>query len=55
MELLFVLGVMNLFWVAALSLLVLLEKVVPSGAGVSRTSGALFIVWGLWMTVTTMI
>ena len=33
MVLLFALGVMNLIWIAALAILVLLEKVVPSGSG----------------------
>ena len=43
---LFVVGVMNLLWVAALTALVLLEKVGPSGAVVARLSGALLIVAG---------
>lgn len=46
MALLFVLGVMNLLWVAALALLVLLEKVVPGGLWIARGAGLLLIGWG---------
>jgi predicted metal-binding membrane protein len=50
MLLLFVAGVMNLLWVAALAGLVLLEKILPAGAMVSRLAGVVFIVWAavLW-------
>jgi predicted metal-binding membrane protein len=48
MALLFVGGVMNLAWVAALSLLVLLEKVVP-GRWLSVASGAALLGWGLYL------
>jgi predicted metal-binding membrane protein len=46
MALLFVLGVMNLWWVAAITLYVLIEKIVPQGIRLSRYAGALLIVWG---------
>ena len=46
MALLFVLGVMNLVWVAALAGFVLLEKVVPEGHLVSRLSGLGLVAWG---------
>ena len=39
MALLFVGGVMNLLWIAALAILVLLEKVTPSGRIVARLAG----------------
>jgi predicted metal-binding membrane protein len=39
MGLLFVFGAMNLVWVAALSILVLLEKLAPSGHTIARVSG----------------
>lgn len=39
MGLLFVAGVMNLAWVAAISALVLLEKATPWGRGIARASG----------------
>jgi predicted metal-binding membrane protein len=49
MALLFVTGVMNLLWIALLSIFVLLEKVLPAGQLVARASGTLLIVAGLWM------
>ncbi len=52
MALLFVAGVMNLLWVAALAALVLLEKVLPAGQWVARAAGAAFIAAGVWMLVT---
>lgn len=47
MAVLFAVGVMNLLWVAALSLLVLIEKVAPAGTMVARIAGALAIAAGL--------
>jgi predicted metal-binding membrane protein len=49
MVLLFALGVMNLFWIAALAILVLLEKVMPSGRVLARIAGIAFLVGGVWM------
>ena len=49
MGLLFVLGVMNLLWIAALAGFVLLEKVVPAGQMVSRATGLLLLGWGALM------
>jgi len=50
MGLLFVLGVMNLLWIAALAGFVLLEKVVPAGQRLSRVTGVLLVGWGALMT-----
>jgi len=48
---LFVVGVMNLAWVAALTVFVLIEKIGPGGLVVSRIAGAAMIVAGvLFMT-----
>ena len=47
MALLFVGGVMNLAWIAALGVLVLLEKVSGRGPAVGRVVGALLIAWGV--------
>jgi predicted metal-binding membrane protein len=44
--LLFVGGVMNLAWIAALTLLVAAEKLLPGGPWIARISGVLFILWG---------
>ncbi len=46
MLMLFVVGVMNLAWIAALTLLVAAEKLLPRGAVVARIGGAAFIAWG---------
>ena len=46
MGLLFVLGVMNLLWIAALAAFVLLEKVAPAGQYVGMAAGTLLIIWG---------
>jgi len=46
MALLFVGGVMNLVWVAGLTLLVAAEKLLPGGLWFARISGILMIVWG---------
>ena len=44
---LFVVGVMNLMWVAALTGFVLTEKIGPSGAIVARVAGAAMVVIGI--------
>jgi predicted metal-binding membrane protein len=49
MLLLFAAGVMNLLWVAALAILVLVEKVIPHGAQVGRAAGLGIAVWGVWL------
>jgi predicted metal-binding membrane protein len=46
MALLFVGGVMHLLWVVALALLVLLEKTLPWGRGISRLAGLAMAAWG---------
>jgi predicted metal-binding membrane protein len=46
MALLFVGGVMNLAWIAALTFLVAAEKLLPGGPWIARISGAGLILWG---------
>jgi predicted metal-binding membrane protein len=46
MLLLFFGGIMNIFWIAGLTTLVLVEKIAPLGTLVSGLVGAAFIVWG---------
>jgi len=46
MALLFVGGVMNLVWIAALAILVLAEKVFPAGKWVGRAAALALIAWG---------
>ena len=47
MALLFVGGVMNLAWIAALATLVQIEKALPAGQWVGRGAGLILIVWGV--------
>ena len=47
MALLFVAGVMNLAWVAAIAALVLVEKVVPAGPWIGRLTGLALLGWGV--------
>lgn len=49
MGLLFVVGVMNLVWVAAIAGFVLLEKLLPRGLWLSRSTGILLAAWGVWV------
>ena len=55
MGLLFVLGVMNLVWIAALAAFVLMEKVIPRGLLVSRVTGLLLAGWGAWMVAAELV
>jgi predicted metal-binding membrane protein len=48
MLLLFVGGVMNLWWIEVLTIFVLLEKLAPLGAQGGRLSGVLLVAMGLW-------
>ena len=45
MALLFVGGVMNVVWIAALSLFVFAEKILPGGERVGRALGVVLIAW----------
>jgi predicted metal-binding membrane protein len=51
MLLLFVIGVMNLLWVALIAGIVLVEKAIPEGRWVSQVVGMLTIVWGAWLLI----
>lgn len=51
MAVLFVVGLMNLTWMAALSILILVEKRAPWGVAIGRLTGVLFIVLGVCMAV----
>ena len=46
MALLFAFGLMNLLWIAALALLVLIEKVLPIGGRMTYITGLALIAWG---------
>ena len=47
MALLFVGGVMNFAWIAALTLIVGIEKLVPRGDLIGRAAGVALIAWGI--------
>jgi predicted metal-binding membrane protein len=49
MTVLFAVGVMNLGWIAALSIFVLVEKIIPRGSWVAKTAGIGLMSWGGWM------
>jgi predicted metal-binding membrane protein len=52
MALLFVGGIMNLVWIAALALIVLVERILPGGERVGRVLGVVLIAWaGLTLLV----
>jgi len=51
MALLFAFGVMNLAWIAALSILVLLEKLLRNPRWFTRATGALLLGWGALLAV----
>ncbi len=55
MSLLFVLGVMNLLWIAALAGFALIEKVAPAGHWINRKSGLLLLAWGAWLMLGALV
>jgi predicted metal-binding membrane protein len=51
MVILFVLGVMSLFWMAAVAAIIFAEKVLPYGLRLSRIFALAFIAFGIWIAV----
>ena len=49
MALLFVVGVMNLLWVAGIAAFVLVEKAAPAGGRLGKAAGLLLMAWGGWV------
>ena len=49
MALLFVGGIMNLYWIAGLAILVALEKLAPIGGQIAKASSIVLGIAGLWM------
>ena len=47
MALLFVGGIMNLYWIVGLAAFVALEKLTPFGAALSKLAGGALILWGI--------
>ena len=54
MGLLFYGGVMNIYWIVGLSVLVLLEKVLPGDKYFGYLSGIAFLMWGLWLAFSAL-
>jgi predicted metal-binding membrane protein len=53
MALLFIGGIMNVLWIALLSLLVLLEKLMPAGRWIARAAGIACALAGAWLLVSS--
>ena len=51
MAVMFVVGAMNLAWMALLALLVLGEKVIPATWRFDRVIGGALVAWGMWIAV----
>src|SRR5436309_2210066 len=51
MALLFVAGVMNIWWIAIVAGFVLLEKVAPRGLWIGKIAGVCLAAWGVWMII----
>jgi predicted metal-binding membrane protein len=49
MMLLFVGGVMNVLWIAAIAIAVLAEKLLPGGPWLARSAGLVALLFGAWM------
>jgi predicted metal-binding membrane protein len=49
MALLFVLGVMNILWIAVLTIVVAFEKLLPRVTWFSRSFGCVLLGWGVWI------
>jgi predicted metal-binding membrane protein len=55
MALLFVAGVMNLFWIAAIAVFVLAEKLLPRGEVVGKAAGLVLAAAGLAIVLQTLV
>jgi predicted metal-binding membrane protein len=53
MALLFVVGVMNLLWVALLAAVVFVEKLAPRGAVIGRAAGVGMAAWAIYLLAVT--
>ena len=53
MALLFVGGLMNVLWIAAIAILVLAEKIIPAGRLITRIGGLGLVAAGAWLLIAT--
>jgi len=51
MALLFVGGVMNLYWIIGIAVYVAVEKILPGGQRIAKIMGAVLVVGGVWLWV----
>jgi predicted metal-binding membrane protein len=49
MALSFVAGVMNLLWMAAVTVFVFVDHILPMGQWLSKCAGVVLVIWGAWM------
>lgn len=49
MALLFIAGVMNVWWIAIIAVFVLVEKIAPRGLLLGKVAGILLAAWGIWL------
>jgi predicted metal-binding membrane protein len=54
MALLFVGGIMNLYWIVGLAAFVAFEKLTPYGSLTSKVAGAALIIWGSWIAISAL-
>jgi predicted metal-binding membrane protein len=54
MAILFVGGVMNVLWIVAVTIFVLVEKMAPVGRVISRLTGAGILASGVWVLAQTL-
>ena len=54
MALLFVGGIMNLYWIVGLTAFVAFEKLTSYGVLISKVAGAALILWGGWVVISTL-
>lgn len=50
----FVLGIMNMVWMAMVTVFMVVEKAYPRSQWVSRTAGLILVGWGLWVVARAM-
>ncbi len=53
MALLFVGGIMNLYWIVGLTAFVALERLTPFGPTLSRLAGAILVAWGVFVVISS--
>ena len=52
MAVLFVLGVMSLFWMAVIAVVIFAEKVLPRGSRLAPAVAVALVVLGIWVAVS---